>query len=54
MSLYLCCSIDSDGEDSKTFSKGVGFGGGPFGLGASSAFGGAFSTIPDRVGSAPA
>ena len=49
--LYLF--LDSDTEDTRGGSK-IGFGG-PFGLsGVSAPYGGAFSNIPDRVGSAPA
>ena len=50
--LTLHPHIDSELEDSKGFGK-IGFGSG-FGLGVGAPYGGAFNTVPDRVGSAPA
>ena len=50
--LTLHSHIDSELEDSKGFGK-IGFGSG-FGLGVGAPYGGAFNTVPDRVGSAPA
>jgi hypothetical protein len=48
----LIIFLDSEVDDLKGYGK-LGFGGG-FGLGSNAPYGGAFNSIPDRVGSAPA
>ena len=50
---FFLISIDSENDDNRSATK-IGFGAGTFGLASNAPYMGAFSNIPDRVGSAPA